>query len=103
MDDIPRAFFTDGERAALRDESEISDNARRTHLSRIKRKMPKLGDDWEFANEHAPEIAEMMQEQICEPSIEARLDRIEAELALEEDQSVQDRLRRLEEAVFDDE
>jgi hypothetical protein len=78
--DTPRAFLTPGERNALRDDGEMNENTRATHLSRIRRKIPKLREDARLLREQHDELSAEVQEAVCEEYLDERLARIELRL-----------------------
>lgn len=76
---MARALLTDGERQALWDE-EMDQNTRSTHISRIKNKIQRLGEDARILREYAPEIYEDAREEFCEEELDERIERLEEEV-----------------------
>lgn len=84
MSDVPRAFLTPRERAAVRGE-EMDESTRSSHFSRIRRKLPKMKEDARLLREHHDEFSAGLQEAVCEEGVTDRLAAIERRLdALEE-------------------
>lgn len=72
-----RALLTDGEKRAVRDDEDMDDNTKSSHLSRVRRKITRLEDDAETLREHRPEIYERLRASVCDRAIEARLSDLE--------------------------
>lgn len=78
-----RALLTDGEKDVISGESDTTDNYRYKVRSNVRAKIGRLGDDLEFLEEYAPEIADELRAEICKPdladyrSIQEQLDRLE--------------------------
>lgn len=75
--EMARALLTDGERRALDPESDMDQNTRTTHLSRVKNKMELLQEDARLLREHRPDLYEAMHESVCEEEIDERVERLE--------------------------
>lgn len=72
-----RALLTDGEKRAVRDDEDMDDNTKSSHLSRVRRKIPRLKEDAEHLRQHRPEIYERLRSSVCDRDIEARLSDLE--------------------------
>lgn len=77
---VPRALLTDGERSAVRDDTEMSASTRSSHLSRVRGKMGKLAEDADILRQHQPELYEQMREIVLEEELTERVSRLEREL-----------------------
>lgn len=80
-DEMARALLTDGERRALEPDSDMAQNTRSTHLSRVKNKMSLLKEDARLLREHHPELYETMCEAVCEEEIDERVSQLEEQVA----------------------
>lgn len=74
-----RALLTEGERRALTDET-MDANTRSTHMSRIKNKLDRLGEDARILRESAPELYEEARQEFCEADLDERIERLEEEV-----------------------
>lgn len=81
-----RALLTDGEKRAVRDDEDMDDNTKSSHLSRVRRKIPRLYEDAEELRKHRPEIYENMRASICERGLEERIDSLEERVETLENQ-----------------
>lgn len=77
---MTRALLTPGERDAIRDDPEMDDSTRASHLSRIRGKIPQLADDVKLLREHRPEIASDVRDAVCEDETTERVGRLEDEV-----------------------
>ena len=78
--EMARALLTDTERKALDPESDMDQNNRTTHLSRVKNKMELLQEDARLLREHRPDLYEEMHEAVCEEEIDERVARLEQQV-----------------------
>jgi chaperonin cofactor prefoldin len=78
--EMARALLTDGERRALDPESDMDQNTRSTHLSRVKNKIDLLAEDARLLREHRPELYERAHEAVCEEEIDERVERLEEQV-----------------------
>ena len=76
MADSPRALLTAGERAAIRGDEDMDQNARSSHLSRVHRKMKKMREDVALLREHAPDRARELEEIVCTDGGDDRLEEL---------------------------
>lgn len=76
-----RAFLTDGERDAVRDDPDMDQSTKSTHLSRVRGKIPKLREDAEILRRHRPEIYEQVRDAVVEEEFVNRMERLEREIA----------------------
>ena len=77
-----RALLTAGEKKAVRDEPEMDQNTKSSHISRIKNKIALMAEDSEQLKEHRPELYEQLHRAVCEDSVEQRIEDLEAEVHL---------------------
>jgi chaperonin cofactor prefoldin len=77
--EMTRALLTDGERKALTDD-EMDDNARSSHLARIKNKLDLLSEDAKILRQNAPELYERARDEFCSEEMDERIDRLESEV-----------------------
>lgn len=86
MSDDPRALLTDGEKAVLSGEKDTTDSYRYKIRSQVRSKVQKLGDDLDFLHEHAPGLAEELEDEVCDSEAESvgvvleRIDELEEKL-----------------------
>jgi len=72
MDRGPRALLTDGERDAIRDDTDMTPNTRHSHLSRIRQKIyTRLGDDLDLLRENQSELAADIEAVVCQQDSDA--------------------------------
>ena len=91
----PRALLTDGEREAIRGETDdMTKGTRDSHFSRLRSKIEQMGQDVRDLREHQPELFEELREVVCEPATDERLTLLENEVP-----TIQTRLDDLETAV----
>lgn len=84
-DRMPRAFLTDGERAAVADDPEMDDSTKSSHLSRVRGKLERLKEDARLLREHRPEMYEPFRDAVVEEELTDRIERLEREVdALQE-------------------
>ena len=77
-----RALLTDGEKKAVRDDPEMDQNTKSSHISRIKNKISLMAEDSEELKEHRPELYEDLHRSVCEDTVEQRIEDLEAEVHL---------------------
>ena len=77
---MPRALLTDGERDAIRDDAEMTDTTRASHLSRVRSKIDRMGEDARLLKEHQPELYESLHEAVVEDELADRVERLEDEV-----------------------
>ena len=91
----PRALLTDGEREAIRGETDdMTKGTRDSHFSRLRSKIEQMEQDVRDLREHQPEYYESLREVVCEPGTDERLTVLENEVP-----TIQNRLDDLETAV----
>lgn len=91
----PRALLTDGEREAIRGETDdMTKGTRDSHFSRLRSKIEQMGQDVRDLREHQPELFEELREVVCEPATDERLTLLENEVP-----TMKTRLDDLENAV----
>lgn len=78
--EMARAFLTDGERAAIQGDPEMTAETRSTHLSRIRAKIGKLEEDAKVLREHDPELYEEVRDAVVEEELMERIRRLEEEV-----------------------
>jgi hypothetical protein len=49
---MTRALLTDGERTAVRDDSEMDNSTKSSHLSRVRKKMGRMEEDARLLRQH---------------------------------------------------
>ena len=86
-----RSLLTDGERNAVRDDDDMDDNTKSSHLSRVKKKIHGMRADAEDLRTHRPELYDELHEAVCERELEDRLHSVEAEV-----RELHDRIDELE-------
>lgn len=72
-----RAILTDAERRAINPDSEMGQNARSTHLSRVKKKMELLKADSQLLREHRPGLFEEAFDIFSDHDMNERVARLE--------------------------
>lgn len=88
---MARALLTDGERDALDPESDMDQNTRSTHLSRVKKKLDLLAEDARLLRKHRPDLYQRAHEAMCEEEIDERVARLEEQVeALQQQLEEQD-------------
>lgn len=80
-DHMPRAFLTDGERAAVADDPEMDASTKSSHLSRVRGKIGRLKADAQLLREHRPEMYEPFRDAVVEEELDERIERLEQEVA----------------------
>lgn len=103
MSDVPRALLTDGERRALRPDSDMEEGTRSSHLSRIRRKIPKMREDARLLREHSPELSDGLERAVCEEHVDDRLDRMEERLSRVESHLGLEEMKNVDPENTDDE
>lgn len=78
---MTRALLTDGERDAVRDDSEMDDGTKSSHLSRIRGKEEQLREDGRLLRENRPEMYRRMRDAFVEEEIDERIARLEREVS----------------------
>lgn len=78
--EMARALLTDGEREALDPESDMDQNTRSTHLSRVKKKIDLLAEDARLLREFRPDLYERAHEAVCEEEMDERVERLEEQV-----------------------
>lgn len=83
---MPRAILTDGERAAVRNDANMDESTRASHLSRIRRKLrERMATDAQLLREHEPEMYDLLHETVCEGTVDMRITELETRVeALEQ-------------------
>lgn len=77
---MARALLTDGERAAVRGDEEMSASTRSSHLSRVRGKLSELETDAQLLRENDPDLYEQVRDAVVEEELTARIERLEAEV-----------------------
>lgn len=77
---MARALLTDGEKRALDPDSDMDQNTRSTHLSRVKNKIDLLGEDARLLRQHRPDLYERAHEAVCEEEIDERVAQLEKQV-----------------------
>lgn len=77
---MTRAFLTDGERDAVRDDAEMDASTKSSHLSRIRGKLGKLEEDAKLLREHRPELYEEVRDAVMEEELVERVENLEQEV-----------------------
>ena len=66
VDDQYRGLLTSREREILSGDEEVSASYHSRIQTRIRNKIQRLGDDLEILQDHEPDLAEDLQETLCE-------------------------------------
>ncbi|MFP8891857.1 hypothetical protein ACLI4U_19105 (plasmid) [Natrialbaceae archaeon A-CW2] len=77
---MTRALLTDGERDAIRGDTDMDASTRSSHRSRVRGKMERMATDARLLREHDPELYEQLREAVVEEDTEERLARLEEEV-----------------------
>jgi len=77
---MTRALLTDGERAAVRDDPEMDDSTKSSHLSRVRGKMDRMEEDARLLRRHRPELYEQLRDAVVEEELDERVQRLEEEV-----------------------
>lgn len=88
---MTRALLTDGERAAIRGDEEMAASTRSSHLSRVRKKIPRLREDAEILRRNDPDLYEDVRDAVVGEELNARLSVLEKEV-----QKLRDRLEEAE-------
>jgi len=77
---MTRALLTDGERAAVRDDPEMDDSTKSSHLSRVRGKMERMEEDARLLCRHRSEIYEELRDSVVGEELSERIERLEREV-----------------------
>jgi len=77
---MTRALLTDGERAAVRDDPEMDDSTKSSHLSRVRGKMDRMEEDARLLRRHRLELYEQLRDAVVEEELSERIERLEREV-----------------------
>lgn len=78
---MSRALLTDGERAAIRDDPDMDDSTKSSHLSRVRAKIIRLREDMELLREHRPDLHEQVQQVVVADDLDERFSELEREVS----------------------
>lgn len=77
---MTRALLTDGERAAVWNDSEMDNSTKSSHLSRIRGKMDRMEEDARLLRRHRPELYKQLRDVVVEEELSERIERLEREV-----------------------
>jgi phage shock protein A len=77
---MARALLTNGEKKAIRGDSDVNEGSRSTQLSRVRKKIEQMRDDAQFLREHDEEMYDDLREAVVGQELEERLERMEEEI-----------------------
>lgn len=77
---MPRALLTNGEKKAIRGDSDVNEGSRSTQVSRVRKKIEMMRDDAQFLREHDAEMYDDLREAVVGEELEERLERMEGEI-----------------------
>jgi hypothetical protein len=66
MPDDRRGLLTDRERAILTGDADVTDSYQSTVVTRVRRKIERIGTDAELLAEHKPDLLRELQAEVCE-------------------------------------
>lgn len=77
---MTRAYLTDGERGAVKDDPDIDAATKSTHLSRVRAKIDPMRTDARLLRKHQPDLYEELRAAIVEEELEERVEQLETEM-----------------------
>lgn len=83
---MTRALLTDGERAAVEDDSDMDGNTKSSHLTRVRRKTVRMKEDARLLRKHRPELYDDLRAAVVEQDMEEQIERLEQEMEALRDQ-----------------
>lgn len=77
---MPRALLTNGEKKAIRGDSDVNEGSRSTQISRVRRKIKQMRGDAQFLREHDEEMYRNLRDAVLDEDVERRFERLEEKI-----------------------